>query len=75
MTRQRGPKAPSAVTTTDRNTTRTAAEEVRVRMEAATANSTRALIGDLDSMVAHEGNVRLLERAQLHLRVILEPVA
>lgn len=74
MTRQRGPKAPSAVTTTNSNTTRTAAEEVCVRLEAATANSTRALLGQLDTTAAHEGNVRLLERARLHLRVILEPV-
>jgi hypothetical protein len=74
LTRQEAPKGLRAVTTTAGDSS-PALEEVRVRLEAATANSARALLGDLDPIVAHEGNVRLLERAQLHLRIILEPVA
>jgi hypothetical protein len=52
-----------------------AIDEVRVRLEAASANSAYALLGELDSDAALEGTVRLLERAALHIRLLEEGVA
>jgi hypothetical protein len=73
-TRQRGPEAPCAVPTTDLHTTR-ALDEVHVRLEAMTTNSSYALLGELDPISVLEGNVRCGEHAALHLRVAMEPVS
>jgi len=64
---------PDAVTTTKANLT--GFDEVRARLEAMASLSTYALLGELDPISVLEGNVRLLHRADLHLRVLEAEVA
>ena len=58
-----------------RSKTNSGFAEVRARIEAASSNSARALLGEMDPVPVLEGNVRLLERALLHLHVLEEETA
>ena len=75
MTRMKAPTgAPTAVAQTKPKAI-SAVDEIAVRIEAATANSSYALVGLVDPETALKGTVRMLERAALYLRVLNERVA
>lgn len=72
--RRKGPRQPlPAVLQTSPETIRELGE-VHARLEAMACISASALLGEVDKDAALECNVVLAERADLHLRVVMEPV-
>ena len=71
MTRQGGPKPPSAVPKTRSEINRVAEDEIVPVLETIASNGCHAILGDLDTEAVLEGIVQLAERAARRLRAAL----